>query len=208
MEERGSRAYLNMRRRSALFNEVTVSIVHSRLVAKIFNFYLCFGRHATGVPAIVAERVTPLSDLLSDNNDDDLRGTDLCIDPHSEHLLIFDPRFTTQKHPPRGSIHDGHYLSDLISRVGGGDIDLSLENVGLGQSRARHPLGSPHNGVVRGLAFSRSNVIQDQLLQTPLRDQTLQLRILLLQLLQPSCLIHPQPCKTSIHGFKSHSVLQ
>jgi Protein of unknown function (DUF4011) len=57
------------------------------------------------------------------------------------------------------------------------------------------PHGPPHSAVVQGLEVSRGDVLQHQLLQTQLRDQTLQLRVLLLQFLQPSSLIHLQTAK-------------
>ena len=52
---------------------------------------------------------------------------------------------------------------------------------------------TPHNAVVQGLEVSRGDVLQHQLLQAQLRHQSLQLRVLLLQLLQPACLVHLQP---------------
>jgi hypothetical protein len=44
----------------------------------------------------------------------------------------------------------------------------------------------PYSVVAQGLEVSRGDVFQHQLLQAQLRDQTLQLRVLLLKLLQPT----------------------
>src|SRR5277367_5873410 len=52
--------------------------------------------------------------------------------------------------------------------------------------------GSPHNAAVPGLEVSRGDVLQHQLIQAQLCHQPLQLRVLLLQILQPPCLVHPQ----------------
>jgi hypothetical protein len=63
-------------------------------------------------------------------------------------------------------------------------------------ARSSHALaahGSPHNAVVQGLEVSRGDILQHQLLQAQLRYLPLQLRVLLLQILQPSSLFHLQP---------------
>src|SRR5277367_2217573 len=52
--------------------------------------------------------------------------------------------------------------------------------------------GSPHNAAVPGLEVSRGDVLQHQLIQAQLCYQPLQLRVLLLQLLQPPGLVQPQ----------------
>jgi hypothetical protein len=51
----------------------------------------------------------------------------------------------------------------------------------------------PHNAVARGLEVSLRDVLQHQLLETQVRYQALQLRVLLLQLFQPPGLVHLQP---------------
>src|SRR5271155_1135483 len=67
--------------------------------------------------------------------------------------------------------------------------------VGTHDARSCHALdshGSPHNAAVPGLEVSRGDVLQHQLIQAQLCYQPLQLRVLLLQLLQPPGLVHPQ----------------
>src|SRR5271170_2079838 len=67
--------------------------------------------------------------------------------------------------------------------------------VGTLDARSCHALdshGSPHNAAVPGLEVSRGDVLQHQLVQAQLCHQPLQLRVLLLQLLQPPGLVHPQ----------------
>src|SRR5271170_640470 len=67
--------------------------------------------------------------------------------------------------------------------------------VGTLDARSCHALdshGSPHNAAVPGLEVSRGDVLQHQLIQAQLCYQPLQLRVLLLQLLQPPGLVHPQ----------------
>jgi hypothetical protein len=51
----------------------------------------------------------------------------------------------------------------------------------------------PHNAAVQGLDVSRGDVLQHQLLQAQLTHQSLQLAVLLLQLLQTPSLVHLQP---------------
>jgi hypothetical protein len=60
-------------------------------------------------------------------------------------------------------------------------------------SRALAAHGSPHNTLVQRLEVSPGDVLQHQILQAQLRYQPLQLRVLLLQILQPSSLIHLHP---------------
>src|SRR5271156_2942676 len=67
--------------------------------------------------------------------------------------------------------------------------------VGTLDARSCHALdshGSPHNAAVPGLEVSRGDVLQHQLIQAQLCYQPLQLRVLLLQILQPPGLVHPQ----------------
>src|SRR5277367_2707798 len=62
-------------------------------------------------------------------------------------------------------------------------------------ARSCHALdshGSPHNAAVPGLEVSRGDVLQHQLIQAQLCHQPLRLRVLLLQILQPPGLVHPQ----------------
>src|SRR5271169_441249 len=70
--------------------------------------------------------------------------------------------------------------------------------VGTLDARSCHALpahGSPHNAAVPGLEVSRGDVLQHQLVQAQLSYQTLQLRVLLLQLFQPSRLVDLQTAK-------------
>ena len=60
-------------------------------------------------------------------------------------------------------------------------------------SHALHEHDLPHNAVARGLEVSLRDVLQHKLLKAQVRYDALQLRILLLKLLQPPRLVDLQP---------------
>lgn len=96
MAYRGSKSYLQMRRRVANFDELAGGLFIPNAIARIYGCMMAFGSHPVNVNCLIVERLSPLSDEAPDEHIG-ISNEDLGFCRRTGELLVFDSRFSRQQ---------------------------------------------------------------------------------------------------------------
>ncbi len=124
MKMRGSRAYLDNRRRISTLCEMTTAIVNPGLMTRIYGVMLALGPHPNNIACMISEQVTPL--VCRDPDDDDeldgLLYEQLAVSTEGRLKILYDDRF-----PGCTPALDDRPLRTVIPS---GEEGVNLSNIG------------------------------------------------------------------------------